>query len=189
MKPREFDPLRLDVAALAEQGASLDGTWPLSSLQRLAASAHNEAPPKGGDVVTWSARGERRVRVGAPAEVWLHLHAGACVELECQRCLGPVATALEVDRALRFVQGEDQAAALDAESEDDVLALSRWLDLRELVEDELLLALPLVPRHEVCPQPLPLAGLAGEAVLPDGQEERPNPFAVLQELKKPASKH
>ena len=34
-----------------------------------------------------------------------------------------------------------------------MLALSRALDLRELVEDELLLALPLVPRHEVCPEP------------------------------------
>jgi uncharacterized protein len=36
-----------------------------------------------------------------------------------------------------------------------VLALEPALDLKELVEDELLLALPLVPRHEVCPEPLP----------------------------------
>ncbi len=186
MKPREFDPLRLDVTALAEQGASLNGSWPLASLQRLAASAHAEAPPKADDAVTWSVRGERRARVGAPAEVWLHLQAGACLELECQRCLGPVAAALEIDRALRFVPGEDQAAALDADSEDDVLALNRWLDLRELVEDELLLALPLVPRHEACPQPLPLAG---EAALPEDHAERPHPFAVLQALKEPGDKH
>lgn len=186
MKSHEFDPLRLDVAALAEQGASLHGSWPLSSLKRLAASAHAEALPKASDEVTWSARGERRARVGAPAEIWLHLQASACVELECQRCLAPVAAALQVDQPLRFVPGEDQAAALDAESEYDVLALSRWVDLRELVEDELLLALPLVPRHEVCPQPLPLGS---EAVLPEGEAERPNPFAVLQELKKNGSKH
>ena len=37
-----------------------------------------------------------------------------------------------------------------------MLALEPALDLRGLVEDELLLALPLVPRHEVCPEPLPI---------------------------------
>ncbi|MBA2722579.1 MAG: DUF177 domain-containing protein [Methylibium sp.] len=186
MKSREFDPLRLDVAALAEQGASLDGSWPLASLPRLAASAHADSLPKADDAVTWSVRGERRARVGAPAEIWLHLQGRACLELECQRCLGPVVAALEIDRALRFVPGEDQAAALDADSDDDVLALNRWLDLRELVEDELLLALPLVPRHEACPQPLPLPG---ESVLPDGQAEPPHPFAVLQALKESGDKH
>ena len=63
---------------------------------------------------------------------------------------------LGVDRRLFFVAGEDAAAALDTESDDDVLALEPFLDLRGLVEDELLLALPLVPRHEVCPEPLPI---------------------------------
>ena len=62
----------------------------------------------------------------------------------------------EVERRFLFVAGEDAAAALDAESEDDVLALEPGARPAELVEDELLLALPLVPRHEVCPEPLPL---------------------------------
>ena len=64
---------------------------------------------------------------------------------------------LHAERRIFFVDGEDAAAALDAESEDDVLALTPALDLAELVEDELLLALPLVPRHEQCPEPLPRA--------------------------------
>jgi uncharacterized protein len=186
MKSREFDPRHLDVAALAEQGAILEGSWPLSSLQRLGSSAHAQAQPGEGDAVAWSARGERRPRAGAPAETWLHLRANARLRLECQRCLAPVETALEVDRALRFVSGESQAAALDAESEDDVLALSRSLDLHELVEDELLLALPLVPRHAACPQPLPLAGESPDSA---AAQERPNPFAVLESLKQPGAKH
>ena len=57
----------------------------------------------------------------------------------------------QVERRIRFVDGEDAGGALDADSDDDVLALTPALDLHELVEDELLLALPLVPRHEVCP--------------------------------------
>ncbi len=61
------------------------------------------------------------------------------------------ACALEAERSIFFVEGEDAAAALDAESEDDVLALTPALDLEALIEDELLLALPLIPRHERLP--------------------------------------
>lgn len=185
MKPREFDPLHLDVAALAEQGARLAGSWPLASLPRLAASAHAEAAPGPGDEVAWSVRGERRARVAAPAEIWLHFQLRTRLRLECQRCLRPVETVVEADRALRFVAGEDQAAALDVESEEDVLALTRSLDLRELAEDELLLALPLVPRHEICPEPLLLSSEPSQ----EAADERPNPFAVLKALKDPGAKH
>ncbi len=155
MTPTTIDPRRLDVAALARQGASLDGQIALADLTRLADAAHADAPPGAGDVAPWRARGEQRpVRGGAP-QTWLHLEADAALQLVCQRCLAPVAVALEVRRDFLFVEGEDAAAQLDADHEDDVLALPRWLDLIGLVEDELLLALPLVPRHERCPQPLP----------------------------------
>ena len=82
------------------------------------------------------------------------------------------------------MRGEAAAEALDAEIEDDVLALSKSLDLRELVEDELLLALPIVPRHDVCPQPLPLP--VDSAPAPEDPTERPHPFAALQRLKLPS---
>jgi uncharacterized protein len=90
---------------------------------------------------------------------------------------------LALDRWLRFVEDEAQAAELDAELDDDVLALPRWLDLVELIEDELLLALPLVPRHAVCPVPLPMALEAETAPA----EEAPHPFAALAALKRPGS--
>ena len=48
---------------------------------------------------------------------------------------------------------------------------------RELIEDELLLAMPIVPRHEVCPEPL----VATVDELPD--DPAPNPFAALAALK------
>ena len=131
-----------------------------------------------------TADGAAGVRPGSPDRDeprYLTLLAGiltneAQVALTCQRCLQPVETPLELERSLRFVPGEAEAAALDADSEEDVLALPRWLDLRELAEDELLLALPIVPRHEQCPVPLPSAA---------GEEEvaRENPFAALQALK------
>ena len=94
------------------------------------------------------------------------------------RCLQPVALDLEVLRPLRFVADETTAAALDADSDDDVLVASRNLDLHELVEDELLLALPLVPKHERCQRNLPMA--VGDVAA----EPAPNPFAALAALKR-----
>ena len=182
----QHDPLRLDVAAFAADAASLAGDWPGPTLARL---AELQAPPQ--DLawpgVVWAAQGERRAVPAGEAELWLSLQVDTAVWLTCQRCLQPYRLPLALDRRLRFVRGEAQAEALDAESEDDVLALSRSLDLRELIEDELLLALPLVPRHEVCPQPLPVPITVESDELADHPSdeapERPNPFAALQGLK------
>lgn len=90
--------------------------------------------------------------------------------------------ALQAERSFLFVRDEATAAQLDEELEDDVLVLPRQLDLLELVEDELILALPLVPRHETCPQPLPMS--AADAGWP-AEEAEPHPFAALAALKKP----
>lgn len=180
MSAREVDPLRLDVAAFAKEGGELEGAWPLTDLPRVA-----ETVPAGtllgpADSVRWSAHGELRPMRGGAPQVWLHLRADARVPLQCQRCLQAVVESLQIGRSLMFVQGEDAAAQLDADSEDDVLALTRALDLRELVEDELLLAMPIVPRHDVCPEPL-VAADAGDAT---GAEEAPHPFAALAALKR-----
>lgn len=178
MKPRTTDPRRLDVEAFAKEHGELQGDWPLRSLDRLADAAHADARPGEADAARWSARGESRPVRGGEPQTWLHLAASTRLSLVCQRCLGPVDTPLDTTRSFLFVHGEDAAAQLDADSEDDVLALTRALDLRELVEDELLLALPLVPRHEACPEPLPMVPDEGAAEAP------PNPFAALAALKR-----
>lgn len=184
MKPRAFVPEKLDLAAFARDGASLDGEWPAATLERLADSGAPESPAEAWPAVRWSLHGEIRRPKGGAAQVWLHLAAQAHVALTCQRCLQPVEEALEVDRWIRFVDTEAEAAALDADSDDDVLALPRHLDARELIEDELLLALPLVPRHEACPEPLVHQDEEGAAEV---EEERPNPFAKLAALKRGGS--
>lgn len=179
MKPRVRDPLRLDVEAFAKEAGRLEGRWPLAEFARLAESSHAETPPGPADEVSWQAEGELRpVRGGSP-EVWLHLTAQANVMLECQRCLQPVAEALAAQRSFRFVPDEALAAEIDADSEEDVLVLTRALNLHELVEDELILSLPLVPRHEACPQPL-AAPVTSDEPLP----EQPHPFAALAALKR-----
>jgi len=178
MKTRPVDPRRLDVEAFAKEGGRLEGEWPLAQLDRLVDAAHADAKPAERDTARWSAEGESRPVRGAPPQPWLQLKANTRLSLVCQRCLGPLETAVETQRSFLFVPGEDAAAQLDADSEDDVLALTRALDLRELVEDELLLALPLVPRHDACPEPLP----SGQG--DDELEEQPHPFAALATLKR-----
>jgi uncharacterized protein len=171
MKTRQPDPRKLDVTAAAVDAVVLEGRWPLASFERVA-----DGVAQVGDV-HWSVRGERRATADREPEFWLHLTAKARVWRDCQRCLEPVAIDLDLARALRFVADEATAEALDAESEDDVLALPRSLDLHALVEDELLLTLPRVPMHDQCPQslPMPTGELAGEADDPPTT----NPFAVL----------
>ena len=168
------------MVAFANQAGRLDGHWPGADLSRL---ADLQAPPQDLALpsVAWQAQGESVPVAAGDPQWWLALRAQATVWLTCQRCLQPFAQGMTVDRRIRFVRGEAEAEVLDAECEDDVLALPRWLDLRELVEDELLLALPLVPHHPAaCPQPLPMAlDIAPE----ESVAERPNPFAALQALK------
>jgi uncharacterized protein len=182
MKSRALNPLKLDVEAFAREGGTLDGEWPAAALPRLAETAAPEAPATDWPAVRWAAAGEIRTPRGGEAQIWMRLDAQAHVAQTCQRCLKAVHEEIAMSRWFRFVRDEDQAAELDMDSEDDVLALARHLNLQELAEDELLLALPLVPRHDVCPEPLPLA--EPDELEEEVEEKRPNPFAALAALKK-----
>jgi uncharacterized protein len=176
--PRDIDPLRLDVAAFASGNGRLARTEAAEQMPRLVSATLS--PPNGARRadIEWQVEGERRVLPGAGVQPSLRIEASTEVFVECQRCLQPMRLALDADRRIFFVQGEDAAAALDAENDDDVLALEPALDLPALVEDELLLALPLVPRHEVCPEPLPRA-----LVEDDPAAAADHPFAALAALK------
>lgn len=173
MKERPPDALALDVSALCKSAGTLQGQWPLAGMARL--SAGFCAATDGS--VAWQATGSLVPVAGVEPELWLLLHADAAVPLECQRCLQPMIEQVQVRRRFRFVRSEELAARLDEESEDDVLVLSPRLDLHALLEDELILALPIVPRHGLCPQPLPLAAA------PADEEPAPKPFAALAALR------
>jgi uncharacterized protein len=177
MKERSHDPRALDLRAFCADAAAVSGQTPLATLPRL---AQGLAEPPGDLTARWSAQGQAKPVAGGESELWLALQAQASVVLECQRCLASYNQPLALARRFRFVRGEEEAERLDELSEDDdVLALPPRLDLIELLEDELILAIPLVPRHEgSCPEPLPL--MANEPA----QAEPPNPFAALAALRK-----
>ena len=186
-------PTTLDLRASAQKAETLSGQALLSAFARLADGLPElEVAP-----VRWSAQAELRQPLGdlgadlgrgdlPESQLWLHLQASAELPQTCQRCLSPYAQPVEVDRWFRFVADEAVALAEDDECEEDLLAFEPRFDLAALIEDELLLALPLVPMHEVCPVPVRMS--AGE--LPDlPEEKKPNPFAALSALKGRASDH
>ena len=165
--------------ALAQEGQPLIEITPLSQLERLAQEATGLAPDA---AVNWQATAELRAGSGTESDVWLHLEAKTSVPLICQRCMGVVATPLEVDQWYRFVATEDIAMEQDDESDEDLLVMTPQFDLLAVLEDELLMALPLVPMHDECPVAPVLQ--VGEEDLADEVTEKPNPFALLAQLKK-----
>jgi len=154
----------IDTTRFCKDSASLSGTFTEADLTRLAA----EVLPGTGFSVAWKANG------GSPD--FLDLTLRATVQMKCQRCLGAMAESIDASYRFQFVKDEATAQALDeAQDEVDTLVHSRQFDLHELIEDEMLMALPIVSLHEACPE----AGAA--AFLPD--DTKPNPFAVLKNLK------
>lgn len=180
-KERRLDPRAAPLASLCRDGETLLGAWPLAQLPRLSHSLFDA--PSADDRVSWQARFGQDSPVGSPPQPWLEVEARTHVTLQCQRCLQALQEPLAMQRRFLFVASEAEAERLDADSEDDHLVLVPRLDLLSLVEDELILELPLVPRHDGrCPEPLPQTEAAEDAA-----EVRPNPFAVLAALRKPGS--
>jgi uncharacterized protein len=175
---RNFQAHGLNLQELAQDGQPWSETTLVKDLPRLAAEAQGVSPI---DAVQWQVTGELRPQAGAEDQVWLHLTAQASVPLTCQRCLTLVATPVDVDQWYRFVASEEIAMAEDDEAEEDLLVMAPQFDLMALLEDELLMALPLVPMHETCPV-TPVFSAGDPAV--EAAEAKPNPFAVLGQLKK-----
>ena len=98
------------------------------------------------------------------------------LELECQRCLKPLELPMDVDFRL-LIDASDEL--LSQSSEDTLYSVDGYIDIAEVVEDELILAIPLVAMHEdtACNENWRASELQAET---PGKE---NPFAVLQQLK------
>ena len=99
------------------------------------------------------------------------------VQLMCQRCLNPFAFDIASESILILAKDETRADEIDALLEDDtidVIVGSKTLNVVELIEDEALLAIPLSPKHLVCPDQATLDARNGA--------KKSSPFAVLKEI-------
>ncbi len=101
----------------------------------------------------------------------LRLAVNGSVRLQCQRCLGEVKYPLRLEVQLELAASEAEILAAD-DDVDRVLA-GRDMRVAVLVEDELIMALPMVPKHEQCRAAAESDGGAG-----------PSAFQALAALKK-----
>lgn len=174
-----YDPLMLPLAGFARSGAKLQGAFPVADLARLRAQSVFEAAD---GAAHFDATGSERFDATGHPQIWLHITGNCRLTMECQRCLRPAGIDLAFERDFRFVANEALAAVEDEESEEDVLVFERQFNLRDLVEDELLMAIPLVPMHPSCPD-TPRFSVA-DADFDAAAQEQTNPFAVLAGLKR-----
>jgi uncharacterized protein len=176
-----YSPQRLDVVAFAQDAAQLSGAVLLSKLERVSEQIQGSAKDLDACSISWQASGESIAVAGGAAQSWLHLKLEGQVPMQCQRCLQAMAQALQIERSFRFVASEAQANAEDDDSEEDLLVVSKQFDLMELLEDELIMALPFAPTHETCPTAVKLASSDDEyqAAL----SAKPHAFAALGALK------
>ncbi|WP_165391507.1 YceD family protein [Fluviicoccus keumensis] len=147
------------------------GDVPLASFPRLCEGLADQA-----GTVQVDCRFER----DAQRVPWLRGTLTTSVTLTCQRCLKPMALPVSVEVELALVHDEEDAERLSDDA-DYLVVSEQGLILAEILEDELLLAIPYIPSHESCE----LEYRNPEE--PVGETRRENPFQVLAALKKPAA--
>ncbi len=114
---------------------------------------------------------------GAKGEPLLVCSVEGKLVLQCQRCLEALEYPLHIESQLRLVQGATQFDDLDDGDEGvDSIPVSAEMNVLALIEDEILLSLPISPLHppELC------SGKGGEG---PASEKRNNPFGALAALK------
>jgi uncharacterized protein len=112
---------------------------------------------------------------------YLQVHVEAPLVLTCQRTLEPFVLPLVVESQLGLVRSEREEAALPPGCEPLLVAEDGRLNLADVIEDELLLALPLVPVNPDSSLPAEVTGPGPEESVAEAAD---NPFAVLRGLKK-----
>lgn len=144
-------PGRVDSVAFARGRQALSGEVAGERLPRLA-----EAGATTDGVIEWSAQGSTGRDDFDRLRDFLTLRVAFRPVIPCARCLEPVTLApVDVTSRFRFAASEEQAAREDREAQDcDVIAQDGQLDLGALIEDEVLLALPMFATHETCPDQL-----------------------------------
>jgi uncharacterized protein len=170
-------PRTVNPAQLATEGRVLEGSIPISRLERLA----DYLSESEGEVqfrLRFKKRKDRRIQITGSVT--------ATVTMSCQYCLKPVSLAIEAKIALLIVSDEsNEKEAAQLESDLDLMLMEGdKLEVVDIIEDDLILSLPMVARHlgedghTACSEHLAYKG-AGEEI----KEDKPNPFAVLARLK------
>ncbi|MGH8473369.1 MAG: YceD family protein, partial [Gammaproteobacteria bacterium] len=156
---------------LVEREARLCGQLSVARMERLRASLCDREGTVFIDVCFQRDEQGRDMAVG---------HVTARLPVRCQRCLEPMEIAIATALCLAFTEAEGEAPPPDGY--DAVPLGGDTISLSDLVEDELMLALPMAPMHEDCP-----VGVWRRYLWDRAPSEAPRkPFAALSRIRRPA---
>jgi uncharacterized protein len=108
------------------------------------------------------------------------------LNIECQRCMSPMQFPLVVEFELIVTAGPEEAKLLPDGVDSLVVLEDENVNPLEILEDELILALPLVAMHDLdaCKAKPKIEAINDEIVFEEEEPEKENPFAILAQLKK-----
>ena len=157
---------------LARQNQVLEGRMPIDKMARLGECLHSDQASAAYRLHFRKNEGGRYIATG---------EISSTVEMVCQRCMQPVTTDVLTTVSVAFVTSDAQAEKVSEEYE-PLMVSDDQVVLSEFIEDELILALPIVATHA----DLDCQSWFKDNPEPEFKEEpRKNPFAELAKLKKP----
>lgn len=166
-------PKFIDPFMLADKNAGIEGELPLSGFDRL-----DELLSDKSGQVKFSLK---FAKAGKFAKVEGHLFAE--LSLRCQRCLGALAWPVAADIKLGIVNSVGLIDRLPHGFEPLLLADEK-VAIKDIIEDELLLNLPSVPKHEDNCRIVNFSGHTEGLIVENAQSVPKNPFSILADLKK-----
>jgi len=166
----------IKVQNLAETGRILEGKLSLASMQRLDLQLAEGADNANEAEVTLE------FGIDVQGIKFLSGHIVAPVKMACQRCMGAMDYTVDISIKLAMIKSEEEAEELPDRYE-PLLVNEPELSLVELIEEELMLALPIVALHENDDCPAATVDNDLQGTQPIETEGKPNPFVVLAQLK------
>jgi uncharacterized protein len=171
-------PIYVDAARFAEKAANLHGTLAIKDMPRLVSSLANQE----GEVVI-----DANFGIDTQGIKFIKGSVKALVYVLCARCLEVFVQEIISDFSYGLVNTDAKAKKLPKHYE-PVLMTDENLNVLEMVEEELIINLPIVPKHDPksCKVKMPVVVLEDPKA---AQEMKTNPFSVIESLKvKPKQK-
>jgi uncharacterized protein len=168
---KDYLPDKIDPFKAAAHGIKLHGFLKVKNMNRLLPLLH-------------ASEGEVQVNLDFSKDEQgiciVRGHIQANFMLQCQRCMGSLNYEIMDDFISGVVDNEEQATDIPEGYDDIIIANEAVLAIQDMIEDDLIISLPIVPMHDpdVCNIKLPLGVGSHEPVAEDN-----NPFKVISILR------
>ena len=172
-------PDSVDAWRMVAAQRSFEGEFPLRKMKRLADLLATTGVEEGGEYCRFRLSFGREP-LGNVSYPQLGMEVDAALPLVCQRTLEVFLLPLRIEQRLGLIRHESEEAGLPPEVEPLLVPEDAQLRLMELVEDELILAVPVVPMSPGSDEDIDTEWPAEGS---ESADERPNPFAELAKLK------